>query len=568
MKRPAIFLLIGILCAGIGWAAYEGAVPAAPPLSKYVPAGALLYLEAKDFSSLLSDWNASSQKQDWLKSSNYEAFSRSRLFLRLKGASDEFAAAAGLPPDANFLSQMAGSQSVLALYDIGNLQFLYVTRLPSTRSMQTALWQSRATFEPRSVGTASFYLRRDPDSKKEVAFAISGDYVLLATREDLLAGALTLMSGGEGRGIESEPWWSQSVASAGNAGDLRMVLNLEKIVPSPYFRTYWIQQNITDMKRYSAAVTDLFRTAQEYREERVLLKAGTTSNTFSAENFQAVADLVRLVPDDAGLYEAQAAPSTESCLGLLESKLLAPHLGPPPPSQTAPEARLTPGETGAASDLETRIDEAPVQGPAAAQSKSSLTELLRRAGVLAMLHVQSTQRESAGVFVRMHSAVALAATSDWDDVAVRSALVDFVRTDLTASRLGMSWQQRSGYYSLDGLWPLMTAVRGKYLLVSDDSALMEAMLAGLTRKSELKPAVFVAGLSHTRERANFGRLSGVLDRPNTAPPNTPPVLREPQFFSDNLASLSSTLGGVSAENVVVRDAGDKVLQTVTYRWSQ
>src|SRR5260370_40178900 len=261
MKRAAIFLLVAIVCAGIGWAAYEKGPPSETPLSGYVPAGAMLYLEAKDFSSLLADWNSSPQKRSWVESSNYEVFSRSRLFLRLKGAGDQFATAAGLPPDMKFLSQVAGAHSVLALYDIGNLQFLYITYLPSAKSMQTTLWQTRAKFEPRSAGGANFYVRRDPESQKEVAFAVSGDYLLLATREDLLAGALQLMSGSQNRTAESEQWWSQSVAAAGAPGDLRMVLNLEKIVPSPYFRTYWVQQNITDLTQYSAAVSDFVRSA-------------------------------------------------------------------------------------------------------------------------------------------------------------------------------------------------------------------------------------------------------------------------------------------------------------------
>ena len=277
MKRVVIFFAIALVCAAIGRAAYQAAVSPEPPLSKYVPAGSLLYLEAQDFSSLLADWNSSAQKRQWIATSNYEVFSRSRLFLRLKGASDQFAAAAGVPPNMNFLSQVAGTRSALALYDIGNLEFLYVTYLPSAKSMQTTLWQTRAKFEPRSAGGVSFYVRRDPESQKEVAFAVSGDYLLLATREDLLAGALQLMSEKpkdrmQNRTIESEQWWSQSVASAGPAGDLRMVMDLEKIVPSPYFRTYWAQQNITDMKQYSAAVSDLFRSSKQYREERVLIR--------------------------------------------------------------------------------------------------------------------------------------------------------------------------------------------------------------------------------------------------------------------------------------------------------
>ena len=63
MKRVVIFLGIALVCAAIGWAAYQAALPPAPPLSKYVPAGALLYLEAQDFSSLLTDWNSSTQKK-------------------------------------------------------------------------------------------------------------------------------------------------------------------------------------------------------------------------------------------------------------------------------------------------------------------------------------------------------------------------------------------------------------------------------------------------------------------------------------------------------------------------
>ena len=272
MKRAAILLLMSIVCIGASWAAFQTLTPEVPALSRYVPEGSLLYLQAKNFAALLSDWNASPEKASWVKSANYEVYSRSRLFLRLQGASEQFAAAAGLPPDMNFLTQVAGKQSALALYDVGKLEFLYITKLPSDSSMQSTLWQTRAKFEPRSAAGIAFYVRRDPESQREVAFAVNGDYLLLATREELLAGALQLMAGGKDHTIEAEPWWAQSVAAGGPVGDLRMVLNLEKIVPSPYFRSYWIQHNSTDMKQYSAAVSDLFRSGKEYREERVLLK--------------------------------------------------------------------------------------------------------------------------------------------------------------------------------------------------------------------------------------------------------------------------------------------------------
>src|SRR5882762_968723 len=304
MKRAAILLLVSIASIGASWAAFQALAPEPPPLSRYIPAGSLLYLQAKDFSALLGDWNASPQKASWVKSKNYEVYSRSRLFLRLEGAGKQFAATAGLPTDMNFLTQVAGTQTALAVYDIGKLEFLYITKLPSASSMQSSLWQTRAKFETRSAAGITFYVRRDPESEREVAFAVNGDYLILTTREDLLAGALQLMAGSKDRTIEAEQWWSQSVAAAGPAGDLRMVLNLEKIVPSPYFRSYWIQRNITDMKQYSAAVSDLFRSGKEYREERVLLKkAATVGDRTAGDGATAVADLVRLVPADAGSYE-------------------------------------------------------------------------------------------------------------------------------------------------------------------------------------------------------------------------------------------------------------------------
>ncbi|MGO9270716.1 MAG: hypothetical protein ACLQOO_10775 [Terriglobia bacterium] len=567
MKRITTLLLTGAACLGLGWAAYQVSAPAPPPLSRYAPAGALLYLQAGNFSSLLSDWNGSPQKLEWLKSSNYEVFSRSRLFLRLQGASQQFAAAAGLPPDMSFVTQVAGSESALALYDIGKLQFLYLTRLPSAHSMQSRLWETRSKFETRSAGGTTFYLRRDPESEREVEFAVSGDYLLLATREDLMAGALQLMAGGKDRTIESEQWWSQSVAATGLAGDLRMVLNLEKIVPSPYFRSYWVQQNITDMKQYAAAVSDLFRSANEYREERVLLRK-TPAPEPATEGPQAVADLLRLVPENTGFYEVNADPSADSCFALLTDKILAPHPGPAPAQQAAPQVQLTSGETGTSTDLETRIDQAPAQHAVAAEGASALKELLKKNQLRAALRAQVTERDKEGVFVRIHSGVALAGSSDWDDALVRGALADFVRPDLTASQLGVGWQPKDGYHELDGLRTMLATIQGKYLIVCDDPALMKAMLAHVNHKPDSTPAVFVAGFNHQRQRENFAQLFSVVDRPDINPAQAPEAEREPQFFSENIASLSSTLGGVISENIMVRDAGDKVLQTVVYKWSR
>jgi hypothetical protein len=566
MKRILTCFCLALVCASIGRAAFRSSRQSDEILSKYVPAGPVLYLEAKDFSAIMRDWNSSQQKKWWVQSDSYEVFFRSRLFLRLKAAGDQFASAVGLPPNMDVLSQIAGEHSVLALYDIGKLQFLYIAYLPSARSMQTALWQTRAKFEPRHAGGSDFYLRRDPESQREVAFAVSGEYLLLSTREDLMANALQLMAGKQDRTVESDPWWTQASAAAGTRGDLRMVLDLQSLVPNGYFRTYWVQQNITDLSPYSAAASDLFRSPNQYREERVLIRKKESQPATSPAGSSANADLSRFVPEDAGVFVATANPAGDSCFNLLERKILAPHIGPVPASQLAPQLQLTSGEQGADSDLETRIDQAPA-GEAKAASESALKTLLNGSPILASLSVQSSHRDASGVFVKFPAAVVLKGSADWNEVAVRSAVADFVKPSFTASQLGLAWQNKSGYQQLDGLWPLAVAVRGPYLIVSDDASLMKSVMGGFEKKSTRPPAELYAGFNHAGERENFIAFTNMIDRPNPAA-NRDRSDRQPAFFSGNMASLSGTLSDVSAEHIEIRNENGKVRQSVTYDWSK
>ena len=140
---------------------------------------------------------------------------------------------------------------------------LFTSRVcPQRMRCRTSCGRRVRSSKPAARAALTFYLRRDPESQREVEFAVHENYLLLATREDLMASALQLMAGGKDSTIEAEPWFAQSVAAAGPVGDLRMVLNLEKIVPSPYFRSYWVQQNISEMKSYDAAVSDLLSLRQ------------------------------------------------------------------------------------------------------------------------------------------------------------------------------------------------------------------------------------------------------------------------------------------------------------------
>jgi len=116
--------------------------------------------------------------------------------------------------------------------------------------------------------------------------------------EDLVAGSLELMSGGKEHTLRKEGWYTQALAAASaTPGDLRMVMNMEKIAVTPHFRTYWVQQNITEMQSYSSAVSDLYREGPVYREERVILpKKQPAEEGALAQSAQAVSNFAVSVP--------------------------------------------------------------------------------------------------------------------------------------------------------------------------------------------------------------------------------------------------------------------------------
>jgi hypothetical protein len=550
----------GILC----WSLYQAQAAPTHPLDQIMPEGSLLYIQAKDFSGLLKDWNGSPERAQWLKSDDYRVFSNSRLFLRLSKASDEFAVAAGLPPNMKFLVDAAGSESAVAVYDIGNLEFLYVTRLSSGNFLQSTLWQSRTKFESRTAAGKPFFVRKDEESGRVVAFAVADNYLILGTREDLVAGSLELMSGGKEHTLRKEGWYTQALAAASaTPGDLRMVMNMEKIAVTPHFRTYWVQQNITEMQSYSSAVSDLYREGAVYREERVILpKKQPAEEGALAQSAQAVSNLLASVPKEYGFYQAGPTDAKTS-LAVLEQKILAPHFGAAAAERIAPQAKAGSGETGAASDLETRIDVEPASRVIGQNSTDGLQKQLETANPQALLVVQATRKNTDGVLLSIPSVVVIAGAADWDFPSVQKSVQDVVAPGMTAAQLGLQWREvkDGGYYEFDGLSPLQIAVRGKLLFVANDAVLLAAVLQ-TKNPPPAQPVSYSAAFSHSRERQGFYEFTSLVDK-NAAGDGS-----EPQFFSRNMVSFSRTFAKVDAEEIVTRQTKDKIQQTVTYRWMQ
>lgn len=566
-RMSLVGILAGCMSITAALVAYQQVAAAPAGLAAFAPQGGLLAVESPDFAALAKSWTSSPEEQRWLASDNYAGFSRSRLFAQLGDAQSQFVATAGLPVDARFVQQIAGQQSLLVLYDIHNLEFLYITHMPAGDAAKMPLLALRSKFEERKVGDTSFYVRTEGDPARTVAFAVRGDYLLLATSPDRIASALLLMQQPSDRTLKSEAWYANTVAAAARQpGDLRMTLNLTQIVASPYFRSYWVQQNVTQMKQYSAGLSDLYREAGVFREERVLLKSDPEQKFTSAD----LAPVLAYAPAKSGVYRAIAQPDTTTVLAQLEDKVLDRAPAAFGNVHQAPTAGLSTPQAGDTTSLEERIDEPVVLSPARTEQLKPLSDLLNAMPAQAMLVYSASDAPVSGL-TTVHAAVALAAAGPWDAANLQTAISAVLAPKISVGAAGLNWQaQKSGnlqWLQLSGMQPLALAVSGNVCVLATDQATLLRMLSAATAAPHAaQVAGTVAGFDHSSERGAFTHLTATLDQYHVGNKNTGST---PPFFAGNMASLSNTFQDLSAETFTESATADNVVrQSVRYEWKR
>jgi hypothetical protein len=565
MKRAV--LLSTLLLSAAGYVFLQTIAPPPPKLATLMPGGALLYLEGPDFGRLLRDWDTSKVKADWLGSANYAAFSRSNLFSKLQDVYGQYGAAAGFVPDLESVVEIAGTDSALALYQIRDVEFLYVSRIGAADLIKSRLWAVRAKFEQRQAGGVSFYLRTDPASKRTVAFAFVNGYLLLATRDDLVAQALALIAGQANPSIASDRWYREASAAASNPGELRLVMNLELLVRSVYFRSYWVQRNASMIRRYWAGVADVKRTADGIAESRVFLRAPASAEPAPAEPDSRIPGLLALVPPEAGLYKASPAGDSSATASLIVQKLIGVEPRQSPDWRDAP-AEISPDTpNGNEGDLETRIDEQPLPSdPGTSASVAAIRAMLDNTAARALLLVQSTS-PAGETFVETPSVIVLAGGAQWDPDLVRRSLSAAAGKLWTTSQLGAGWVSgtsgRHPIEQLDGLGALIFASSGELLFLSNDSGLLAAVLDRAGSTPPVGALTYAAGFRHLRERPNYQRIMTALDFTSS-----PGFDNAPRFFSANIASLSRVLSGIAEIRVTQEERGNLTMQTVLYQMAQ
>lgn len=534
MKRRYLWLLP--ILGAAAWLVAQNAAPPPSPLPHFPP-GAMLALDARDLGQLIKEWNASQAKKDWLASDAYRQFAVSRLAQRLQEAQQEFADAGKTPIDMQLLEQLAGDRSALALYNPGDLEFLLVTRMPEARFAASFFGRQRAALSPRTAAGTQYFVATNPSSRRVVAFAIRGEWVIAGTTESLVAQCLQRMAANTANGLASEEWFSRASQTAGTPGELRMAANLDALYNSPHFRSYWVHRNRAELQSYSASISDLDRRANEWTERRVLTRKQAAAP--APVNAALWPSLLRAVPPAAGLYRAWLAPDSNYAASLIVQKFFNPTPGYGPSVELAPTLSVA-GEAGGESDWDDRIDEAPFVPGDTRPDAARLAQWLGRAQLTGLLHVQGTRDSADTIWIHQDTGIVLTRNGNWNEV-----------------------ETRAEFHAL-GNAAVQVALDGNRLLIASTPALLAAMRTDSNNALPAANARFAGLFRHGAERARYSRWMARIGQPTFVPP-AQGQQREPQFMGDVIGSLSQALRGVTEHAVTTADSGDRLTQTIVYR---
>jgi len=535
IRRRTLWLLP--LAGAAAWLlAQNAAAPPASPLAHFPP-GAMLALDARDFGQLLREWNASQVKRDWLASDAYRQFAVSRLAQRLQEAQQEFAGAAKVPVDLTLVEQLAGDRTALALYNPGDLEFLLVTRMPEARFAASLLGRQRANLSPRNAAGTPYFVATAPGSRRAVAFAVRGEWLVFGTTENLVAQCLQRMAANTNSGLAAEDWFTRAAQAAGTQGELRMTSNLDALYSSPHFRSYWIHRNRAELQPYLSSVSDLDRQATAWTERRVLVrKQAATAPTLNAAAWNG---LLRAVPANTGLYRAWLQPDPNHAASLVVGKFFDPTPGSGAVTEYAPGVAEV-GESGDENDWENRIDEAPFVPGDTSPDGARFAQWLGRSQLTGLAQVQGTRDATGNVWIVQDIGIVLTRTGNWSAAEVQAELANL------------------------GPATVQSAVDGDRLLLANSPTLLAAMRAGSNTAAPAANTRFVGVFRHGNERARFGRYMARIGQPSYVPPAQGQE-RQPQFLDDVVGSLSQALRQFSEQSVTTADSGDRVTQTIVYR---
>jgi hypothetical protein len=300
MNKQSILLIFVFLLLSFTLLAAENGI------SSFFPDDPLVYLQSGDMVSLIDSYQASNFGKNYLETAAFKDFGDSKLYLKLEEKVGNWERLTGFRFHINNVREFAGSESAVAVYNIGDIQVLFATKITYPQAAKSKLFKLKSSFETRKKDDIEYYIKQGSEGTETFAFGYVKNVLLIATDISLFEKALGLLKGKTSASLANfEPFQKSALPMN---GDLVMFADMGKLVSDTYFRSYWIYRNITALKWIQYAAASIRFDACGASEERVYLPfTGSTPKMASLDKN----GLARLLPEDSDYFFLTTAVDTE-----------------------------------------------------------------------------------------------------------------------------------------------------------------------------------------------------------------------------------------------------------------
>ncbi|MCI0665805.1 MAG: hypothetical protein L0220_32510, partial [Acidobacteria bacterium] len=294
-----------------------------------LPRGALVYAQFNDLPALLEQWDESSLKDRYLAGTSFQQLKTRHLALKLVSRWEEFNEATGFPIDMGVLGSLADNRAAIALYDIGRLNLVMISPLSEEKFDATLFFQGKDEFEERTSADGTVYYLHDVEAdngrqKQVIGFSnVKGRFVL-ATNEPLLLRTIANLSGQSGKDrLFDEPSFRE-LSRMIPPHAVTVWVDQAKLNEDWYFRHYWIQQNLAELKEIRAAIFDLELQNKKWVERREFMRTDQAVSERQIISIPSLQGVTQIVPESMPFIQAQALdPGTNQVVSMLREALFA-----------------------------------------------------------------------------------------------------------------------------------------------------------------------------------------------------------------------------------------------------
>lgn len=615
-KRALLTAILMLALIGIGILINAQSVNQDYELANDLPRGALVYAQFDDLPALLKQWGESSLKDRYLSGTSFQQLKTRHLALKLVSRWEEFNEATGFPIDMGVLGSLADNRAAMALYDIGRLNLVMISPLGAEKFDATMFFQGKDEFEERTSADGTVYYLHDVESdngrqKQVIGFSnVKGRFVL-ATNEPLLLRTIANLNGQSGKDrLFDEPSF-RDLSRMVPSHAVTVWVDQAKLNEDWYFRHYWIQQNLAELKEIRAAIFDLEFQNKKWIERREFLRTDKTDSDRHVISIPLLHRVTQIVPEEIPFIQVQAlAPGTDQVVNMLREALSANRKDDskketPRPYYYSSDEGIGEEEHdnyGAYSSLSHDYDLLVDNPEDAGESSESDNDQLRSLGVnkfaslmrdalhsarpLTIVRIASPNMLDGTLFAEFRRAaiISLQNPSSLDRRALERAIGELATSELliAGTRGSFEWIDQK---SNEGNWREMKlpalgrsvgyGLRGQELIIANNPELVAALMSGkrvegmqaaspiheitvirLSRRKEAFDSIF-AKLDEPRIKSYWKTRRGTTVAVNPGEPSQ-------EFFSGNIASLLDAASPVDEIRIERSYSAGMIHEEVTF----